>query len=146
MLAKLHVLSICNIQLTTDPSKLRQQLWRSHAAAGRLLRRLARSQSMVQGSFYLLKRRCGNPNCRCARGQLHETWVITRSQGGKGRTFMVPVEDRGRLRQLTQEYRQHIRARAVLSKRQTQILALIDQLAKVRLEVWPPTEKERRSK
>jgi hypothetical protein len=142
LLAQLHVLVIVNIQLTAEPSKLRQQLWRSHAAVTRLLRRLARSQPMVQGSFYLLKRRCGNPNCRCARGQLHETWVITRSQGGKGRTFTVPVEDRGRLRQLTQEYRQHIRARAVLSKRQAEILALVDQLAEARLEVWPPTEKQ----
>ena len=98
---------------------------------------------MVQGSFYLLKRRCGNSNCRCARGELHEAWVITRSQGGKGRTFMVPVEDRGRLRQLTQEYRQYIRARAALSKRHAQILALIDELAEQRLEVWPPKEKAR---
>jgi hypothetical protein len=129
--------------LADDPSKLRQQLWRSQAAANRLLRRLARIQPMVQGSFYLLKRRCGNPNCRCARGELHESWVITRSQGGKGRTFTVPVEDRGRLRQLTGEYRQYIRGRALLSKRQAQILALVDQLAQERLEVWPAAEKSR---
>jgi hypothetical protein len=100
---------------------------------------------MVQGSFYLLKRRCGNPNCRCARGELHETWVITRSQRGKGRTFMVPVEDRGRLRRLTQEYRQYIRGRAVLGKRHAQILALVDELAEKRLEVWPPAERQTRS-
>jgi hypothetical protein len=128
--------------LTTDPSKLRQQLGRAHTAVGRLLRRLARSQSMVQGSFYLLKRRCGNPNCRCARGQLHETWVITRSQGGKGRTYTVPVEERARLRQLTQEYRHYLRARALLRKRHAQMLALVEGLAQARLEVWPRAEKE----
>lgn len=61
---------------------------------------LARSRPMVQGSFYLLKRRCGNPNCRCARGELHETWVITRKAGGKGWTYVVPTEERGRLRPL----------------------------------------------
>jgi hypothetical protein len=128
------------MQLTTDPSRLRQQLWRAHAAFERLLRRLGRSQPMVQGSFYLQKRRCGNPNCRCARGQLHEAWVITRKSGGKGWTYMVPVEDRGRLRQLTQEYRQYVRGRAVLSKRHAQILALVDELAQQRLEVWPPAK------
>ena len=141
LLEVLNANAVFSIQLIGDASKLRQQLWRSHSAVSRLLRRLARTQPMVQGSFYLLKRWCGNPNCRCARGELHETWVITRSQGGKGRTFTVPVEDRGRLRQLTREYRQYIRARAVLSKRQTQILALIDQLGQERLEVWPPAEK-----
>ena len=56
---------------------------------------------------------------------------------------MVPVEDRARLRQLTQEYRQYIRARAILSKRHAQILALVDELAEQRLEVWPPAEKAR---
>jgi len=134
----MHVL---RMQLTTDPSKLRQQLWRAHTAFERLLRRLARSQPMVQGSFYLQKRRCGNPNCRCARGQLHEAWVITRKSGRKGWTYMVPVEERGRLRQLTQEDRQYVRGRAVLSKRHAQILALVDQLAEQRTEVWPPAEK-----
>ena len=130
------------MQLSTDFSKLRQQLWRSQTAIGRLLQRLARSQPMVQGSFYLQRRRCGNPNCRCARGDLHEAWVITRKSGGTGRTFMVPVEDRARLRQLTQEYRQYIRARAVLGKRHQQLLALVDQLAENRLEVWPAVQRK----
>jgi hypothetical protein len=129
------------MQLSADPSKLRQQVWRAHTAFERLLRRLARSQPMIQGSFYLQKRRCGNPNCRCARGEFHEAWVMTRKSGGKGWTYMVPVEDRAHLRQLTQEYRQYIRARAVLSKRHAQILALVDQLAEQRMEVWPPVKK-----
>lgn len=128
--------------MTADPSKLRQQLWRSHTAIERLLQRLARSRPMVQGSFYLLKRRCGNPNCRCARGELHEAWVITRKAGAKGWTYTVPGEERGRLRQLTQEYRQYVRGRAVLVKRQAQILAMVDQLAEMRLEVWPPASKQ----
>ena len=97
---------------------------------------------MVQGSFYLQKRRCGKSNCACARGELHAAWVIARSQGGKNRTYMVPVEERARLRQLTDEYRRYLRARAVLGKRHTQILALVDQLAENRLELWPPVPKE----
>jgi Family of unknown function (DUF6788) len=129
------------MQLTGDSSKLRQQLWRCHAAIARLLHRLSRPRPMVQGSFYLQKRRCGNPNCRCARGDLHEAWVITRKAGGKGRTYMVPAEERARLRQLTLEHRQSIRGRAVLRRRQAQLLALVDQLAQQRLEVWPPAEK-----
>jgi hypothetical protein len=58
---------------------------------------------------------------------------------------MVPVEDRGRLRRLTQEYRQYIRTRAVLSKRHAQVLALVDELAQKRLEIWPPADKQTRS-
>lgn len=121
-----------------DLSKLRQQLRRAHDAAGRLLQRLLRDQPMTPGSFYLQKRRCGKPNCRCARGQLHTAWVITRSQDGATRTFMVPDRERARLRQLTFEYRRYHRARALLGKRHAQIVALADQLAQFRRVPWPP--------
>ena len=41
-----------------------------------------RSQPMVPGSLYLLRRKCGKPNCRCATGELHTRWVLTRSEQG----------------------------------------------------------------
>ena len=120
-----------------DLAKLRQQLGRAHAAAGRLLRQLLRDRQMTPGSFYLQKRRCGKPNCRCARGELHTAWVITRSQDGASRTFMVPAQERARLRQLTWEYRRYHRARALLTKRHGQMVALADQLAQLRTVSWP---------
>jgi hypothetical protein len=120
-----------------DRSKLRQQLRRSHDAAGRTLQHLLRDQPMTPGPFYLQKRRCGKANCRCARGQLHTAWVITRSQNGATRTFMVRAQERARLRQLTWEYRRYHRARALLAKRQGQLLALADQLAQGRMVSWP---------
>jgi len=120
-----------------DLSKLRQQLRRSHDAAGRILKHLLRDQPMTSGSFYLQKRRCGKANCCCVRGQLHTAWVITRSHNGATRTFMVPAQERARLRQLTWEYRRYHRARALLAKRHGQLLALADQLAQIRMVSWP---------
>jgi len=124
-----------------DLSQLRQQLRRAHDAAGRILKQLLRDQPLTPGSFYLQKRRCGKPNCRCARGQLHTAWVITRSQDGATRTFMVPAQERARLRQLTWEYRRYHRARALLTKRHGQIVALADQLAQRRMVLWPEPPK-----
>ena len=124
--------------MTDDRSKLRQQIRRAHDAAGRILQQLLREQPLTAGSFYLQKRHCGKPNCRCARGQLHTAWVITRSQDGATRTFMVPARERARLRQLTAEYRRYHRARSLLVKRHGQTLALADQLAQLRLVPWPP--------
>ena len=92
---------------------------------------------MVQGSFYLLRRKCGKPNCRCAGGQLHATYVLTRSEQGQDRLYTVPKDQRARLRQWAAEYRRYQRARAVLAKRQVQLLALVDQMAQQRLLVWP---------
>lgn len=97
---------------------------------------------MVQGSFYLLRRKCGKPNCRCASGLLHESWVLTRSEAGKDRIYSVPDEERALIRRQAGEYRRYQRARAVLVKRHAQILKLIDEIAEHRLRVWPEKRPE----
>jgi len=122
--------------------KLRQQLWRALAALGRVLRQLHRSQPMVQGSFYRLRRKCGKPNCRCASGQLHGTWVLTRSEEGKDRLYTVPPDQRARVRQWAAEYRRYQRARAALVKRHQRLLSLVDQMAEQRLLVWPEKKED----
>ena len=118
-------------------ASLRQQLWRAYAALAHTLRRLQRSAPMVQGSFYLLRRKCGKPNCRCATGELHATYVLTRSEQGKDRLYTVPKEQRAHVRQWAAEYRRYQRARAVLARRHVGLLALVDQMAEQRLLVWP---------
>lgn len=124
--------------MSADLPNLRQQLWRAYAALATTLRRLQRSEPMVQGSFYLLRRKCGKPNCRCARGQLHPTYVLTRSEAGKDRLYPVPKEQRAEVRRRAAEYRRYQRARAVLVKRHLRLLALVDQIAEQRLVSWPP--------
>ncbi len=92
---------------------------------------------MVQGSFYLLRRKCGKPNCRCATGPLHPTYVLPRSEQGKDRLYTVPKEQRAQVRKRAAEYRRYQRARALLAKRHARLLALVDQMADQRLLVWP---------
>jgi hypothetical protein len=123
--------------MSNDLASLRQQLWRAYAALAHTLRRLQRSDPMVQGSFYLLRRKCGKPNCRCATGQLHAAYVLTRSEQGKDRLYMVPKEQRAQVRKWAGEYCRYQRARAVLARRHGGLLALVDQMAEQRLLVWP---------
>ena len=126
------------IQLNADLPKLRQELWRTYAAQATTLRRLQRSEPLVRGSFYLLRRKCGKPNCRCARGELHPAYVLTRSEAGKDRLYPVPKAQRAEVRKRAAEYRRFQRARAVLVKRHLRLLALVDQIAEQRLLTWPP--------
>ena len=119
-------------------SRLRQELWRLYRALARTLRALQRDAPMVQGSLYLLRRKCGKPTCRCTRGELHPAWVLTRSEAGKNHLYAVPADQRGRLRPLTREYRRWQRTRALLVKQGARLLAFIDQLADHRLQRWPP--------
>jgi len=140
MLAYLYLLVYKRFRLSKDLSSRRQQLWRAYAALAHTLRRLQRSEPMVQGSFYLLRRKCGKPNCRCATGQLHAAYVLTRSEQGKDRLYTVPREQRARVRKWAAEYRRYQRARAVLAKRHLRLLSLVDQMAEQRLLAWPQNQ------
>ena len=121
-------------------SRRRQQLWRDYQAQGRTLRVLQRDRLMVPGTLYLLRRKCGKPNCRCAQGHLHASWVLTRSESGRSRLYVVPADQRGVLRQLTREYRLWQLARARLVKLSATLVVRVDELAESRWQSWPPAE------
>ena len=91
----------------------------------------------MSGNLSLLRRKCGKPNCRCATGPLHASWVLTRSEAGKDRIYSVPKDQRAQVRCWALEYRRYQRARAALAKALPQLLALADQMAEQRLLVWP---------
>lgn len=46
---------------------------------------------LLRGSLITLKRKCGRPGCRCARGELHTTPALSYSTGGV--TQMVMLHD-----------------------------------------------------
>jgi hypothetical protein len=119
-------------------SKLRQQLGTDYRVLGRLLRVLLRDRPLVPGTLYLLRRKCGKANCRCARGEGHASWVLTRSEAGQSRLYPVPKEQRGRVRSLTREYRLWQLARARWIKHSAAMVALMDRMCEERQAVWPP--------
>lgn len=137
--------SVCEIyiydaEMNDAGSKLRQQLGNDYRALGRLLRVLLRDRPLVPGTLYLLERKCGKANCRCARGQLHASWVLTRSEGGKSRLYPVPQAQRGRVRTLTREYRLWQLARARWIKQSAAMVALMDRMFEGRRVTWPPPQ------
>ena len=84
---------------------LRQRLGRQYRALGRLLRAMTSQGPLTAGWFYLLRRKCGKSCCRCARGQVHWVWVLTRSESGKPKLYAVPPEQRARVRQWARAWR-----------------------------------------
>ena len=118
----------------TDFSRLRQKLRDlAHAVPGEIGPFLS-SESIVKGTVYTLKRRCSKPTCRCARGDLHETVVMTASIAGKTRLWTPSENQIPELRRRTERYRQLRRARAQLVKGQREALRLIDALEKARTQ------------
>jgi hypothetical protein len=56
------------------------------------LQELSQVGPLVIGSLCRVKRRCGNPQCRCARGEPHFAYALSFKVRGKTRTVHVPKE------------------------------------------------------
>src|SRR5258706_3222429 len=123
--------------MSLKTSRLRQQLWRDYRALGRILRTLSAPELLTPGSFYLMRRKCGKPNCRCARGQLHPAWVLTRSEAGRHKLYSVPASERARLRQLAAAYRRWQQARAGFVNQTAALLSRADHLPQTQTVSWP---------
>jgi hypothetical protein len=66
----------------------------------------ARMPKMVRGTVIVHRRRCGKPNCRCARdGAAHESMVLSYSERGRTRFVMLPKGEVDRVRRATERFR-----------------------------------------
>jgi Family of unknown function (DUF6788) len=89
---------------------------------------------LVKGSVYQIARRCGNPRCRCARGQLHRNFVLTWSEQGRHHMLSLRPERLAEIRPKSQEYARFRRARAEVTVLYKRILAVLDQIEELRRE------------
>lgn len=126
-----------------ETSRLRQQLL---AGQDELLRQLeffiAERGPLIRGSFGTRARVCGNPGCRCTRGELHESKYLTATDGGKVRQVHVPAADEVRVATGVKRYRRFQSERAKLKlnlvKLMRRQLDLVDALGRSLLEPYPP--------
>lgn len=66
----------------------------------------ARFPQKIRGSVVTQRRRCGKPSCRCSDGrQLHESTVLSYSEGGRNRTVMLAPEEVAKVRAAVERYR-----------------------------------------
>jgi len=60
---------------------------------------------VLAASLVTIRRACGNPNCRCARGQKHQGHYLTWKVKAKTHTAYVPIELLPQVKLWTQEHR-----------------------------------------
>ncbi len=89
---------------------------------------------LVKGNVYEIARRCGTPNCRCTRGQLHRNMVLTWSEHGRPQMRSLPPAQVAAIREKSEEYLRFRRARAEVSVILKKILAAWDQIQELRRE------------
>jgi len=63
-------------------------------ARGSLARRLSSFREMLPGSFVVRRRKCGKPNCKCAKkdDEFHLQYQLSVLWNGKHYTFHIPAE------------------------------------------------------
>jgi len=92
---------------------------------------------LIKGSLYTLRRKCFKASCRCARGQRHESLVLTANVEGRTKLWMIPPEGSQEIRQAAQTYRRFRQARKELiqelSRRRSQMLETIAAIENIRL-------------
>jgi len=90
---------------------------------------------LLPGSVYTLRRKCGKPSCRCSRGELHESTVLSYRGQGRPQNISPRPEDVESLRKMTDHYRRCRQARAQLVRWQRQLLKLVDDLQAARVQL-----------
>mgnify|MGYP000188556903 CR=1 FL=1 len=61
---------------------------------------------MIRGSVVVQRRRCGKTSCRCTDGvSLHESTVLSYSEGGRNRTVMLTADQVAPVRAAVDRYR-----------------------------------------
>jgi len=83
---------------------------------------------ILVGSFSKTHKICGNPNCKCARGEKHEVYQLSWTEGGKRRCIHVKRNEITAVRAAVQRYRKLRRCRAELLKLASEAAAQIDKL------------------
>jgi len=68
------------------------------------LAQLLSQRGVIRGTLLVRQRKCGKANCRCARGQGHESLFLVISQNGRTRQLFVPKDWESRVRLWVEDY------------------------------------------
>jgi hypothetical protein len=70
------------------------------------LAQLVHDQWLLRGTLSVRSRKCGKPNCRCTRGELHSSLYLVQSHDGKPRQVCIPKPWEDRVRQAVNDYQE----------------------------------------
>jgi hypothetical protein len=123
-------------------SRLRQTLLQLAGEIEGLIKPLFSDRPVMKGTVYELKRKCGKPGCKCARGELHTRMVLSASEGGKTRLQVIPHGSLGEVQQKVRRYQEFRRVRARLGEIYRKMLTVIDEMEAMRREELSSPDKK----
>ncbi len=116
--------------MTMSKEKPRDLLRALQKERQRLLRRLTGEKELAVGTVSAVPRKCGNPRCRCARGEggHEQTLFLFMDKNGWRRCKLVRRADEPRMHRAGKRYRQFrqdLQRLRAIDKREKEILMAI---------------------
>jgi len=100
-----------------DISTIRKKIYLLEKQRQKAITYLLIPKDMVSGSIYATYKKCGNKNCRCARGVLHGPFnYLSKKTDGKTILRFVRKADKDRITKEAKNYRDYIKVMAKLNK------------------------------
>jgi hypothetical protein len=125
-----------------DVSKLRQKVHRLDEQRRMLLQQVLRPSPMIAGSLYQMRRRCGNPRCKCARGHLHTSWYLSRRQQGRTKLTYIGKIVPDWFAKRIHRYQRHQKILARIRKIDAEISISLNELRDEKLESFEQAQKD----
>lgn len=74
--------------------------WRSRLA------QIMHSKELIRGTLAIREHTCGKAGCKCARGEKHTSFYLSRSRRGKPQQIYVPLDMSQEVKAWAKEYRE----------------------------------------
>jgi hypothetical protein len=127
-------------------SRLRQSLLHLVNEMKQLLGPFFSDRPVIKGTVYELRRKCGKPGCKCAKGELHARMVVSASEKGRTRLRVIPRGFLVEVQERVKRYQDLRRVRTRLVAIHRQMLRVLDEMEAMRREELPASDKKGSSK
>lgn len=119
-----------------DLSRLRQKIILLDEKRLSLIKRLLRPLPMISGSLYQMHRSCGNPRCKCARGELHSSWYLSTRKDKKTKLIYIGKIVPEWLSTSARRYQSYQKTLADIRKIDSEISVTLNQLRETKLKTF----------
>ena len=109
-------------------SKTRKQIIELNSERSELINSLLQVGKMIKGTLCQSGRTCGNPNCKCARGEKHFSWYLSNRINGKTKSTYVGAAIPQKIQEYSQRYHQRKNVVIRIHKIDTEITRLLNSL------------------
>lgn len=70
-----------------------------------LLRQLKNIKPLIDGSLATVNRKCGKPNCKCAKGEPHKAVILCKKVKGRSHATYIPKDMQDQVRRWNNEHK-----------------------------------------